>query len=203
MQKLNTSPEIYSNNTIMNIFVLHPNPRKAARWHCDTHVVKMLLELCQLLYTAHWALGFPVTTTSYSVKELSRIQKSLSPPTSLNEAPDGGYRPCHIHHPCSLWTRRTLGNYLWLCSLAIELAREFRHRFGHPHSCEIHAFWLRDNPPPHIRPWRRSAWAVAMDDQYKINKNPISCYRHFYKVSKGGRGLLKYTKRRMPHWLLV
>jgi hypothetical protein len=186
----------------MNIFVLHPNPRKAARWHCDSHVVKMLLELCQLLYTAHWSLAVPSTAATFSAVELSRHQKALVIPDSLSTAPGGGYRPVHIHHPCALWTRRTLGNYLWLCSLAWELAREFRHRFGHEHSCEVHVVWLREHPPSNIRPWPKSRWAIAMDTEYKINGNPISCYRHFYKVSKGQRGLLKYTRRQKPHWLL-
>ncbi|NBR60118.1 MAG: hypothetical protein EBT86_00440 [Actinobacteria bacterium] len=186
----------------MNIFVLHPNPRKAARWHCDSHVVKMLLELCQLLYTAHWALAVPSTAATFSAIELSRHQKTLKIPDSLLTAPDGGYRPVHIHHPCALWTRRTLGNYNWLCCLAWELANEFRHRFGHEHSCEAHVIWLKNNPPSNIRVWPKSSWAVAMDTEYKINKNPVSCYRHFYKVSKGRRGLLKYTGRQKPHWLI-
>ena len=46
----------------MNIFYLHPNPRKCARWACDKHVVKMLLETCQLLYTCHWVLGSDLGT---------------------------------------------------------------------------------------------------------------------------------------------
>ena len=40
----------------MNIFFLHPNARRCARWHCNKHVVKMILETAQLLYTAHWVL---------------------------------------------------------------------------------------------------------------------------------------------------
>lgn len=186
----------------MNIFILHPNPHKAARWHCDSHVVKMLLELCQLLYTAHWALDTPQTTATFSAIELSKVQKNMAIPISLHSAPKGGYRPVHIHHPCAIWTRRTLGNYDWLCELAIALAAEFRHRFGHEHSCEVHAEWLKQNPPPSIRKWQRSKWPIAMDDEFKISTNPIICYRHFYKVSKGRRGLLKYTNRHIPHWIV-
>jgi hypothetical protein len=39
----------------MNIFVLSRCPRAAARLHCDKHVVKMILETAQLLYTARGA----------------------------------------------------------------------------------------------------------------------------------------------------
>ena len=35
----------------MNIFVLHLNPHIAAQMHCDQHVIKMIIESAQLLYT--------------------------------------------------------------------------------------------------------------------------------------------------------
>ena len=37
----------------MNIFYLHSDPRTCAEYHCDKHVVKMILEYAQLLSTAH------------------------------------------------------------------------------------------------------------------------------------------------------
>ena len=37
----------------MNIFALSPVPEVAAKWHCDKHVVKMILESAQMLSTAH------------------------------------------------------------------------------------------------------------------------------------------------------
>jgi len=37
----------------MNIFYLDPQPRLCAQYHCDKHVVKMILEYAQLLSTAH------------------------------------------------------------------------------------------------------------------------------------------------------
>ena len=40
----------------MNIFALHTDPYKSAEMHCDKHVVKMILETCQLLSTAHRVL---------------------------------------------------------------------------------------------------------------------------------------------------
>lgn len=35
----------------MNIFVLHKNPALAAKYHCDKHVSKMILESAQMLST--------------------------------------------------------------------------------------------------------------------------------------------------------
>ena len=37
----------------MNIFYLHREPDIAAQMHVDKHCVKMILETCQLLSTAH------------------------------------------------------------------------------------------------------------------------------------------------------
>ena len=37
----------------MNIFILDENPEKAARDHCDKHVIKMILESGQMLCSAH------------------------------------------------------------------------------------------------------------------------------------------------------
>ena len=37
----------------MNIFHLHKVPKVCAKYHCDKHVVKMILETAQMLSTAY------------------------------------------------------------------------------------------------------------------------------------------------------
>ena len=49
----------------MNIFVLHENPTIAAQYHCDRHVVKMVLETAQLLSTTHHILSSPLASRVY------------------------------------------------------------------------------------------------------------------------------------------
>ena len=44
----------------MNIFILDKDPAKAARYHCDKHVSKMILESAQMLSTV---LGGPYKST--------------------------------------------------------------------------------------------------------------------------------------------
>jgi hypothetical protein len=191
----------------MNIFVLHWKQRKAARWHVDKHVVKMLLETCQLLYTAHWVLFYPQLRDCKSAIALSKTQKQLEVPEYLWSAPlcetsqEPGYRPCHVWHPCQKWTRVCSGNYLWLAKLGIELAREFRFRFKKEHSCEKHINWLYDNLPLTIRMFPRRGFPIAMAEEFRISKDPIICYRNYYRTSKAERGLIKYTGREVPHWL--
>ena len=191
----------------MNIFVLHWKQRKAARWHVDRHVCKMLLETCQLLYTAHWVLFYPILRECKSAIALSKKQKELEIPQYMWQAPnceatgEPTYRPCHVWHPCAKWARVCSGNYLWLAILGLELAREFRFRFKKEHSCEKHILWLYNNLPLNIKMFPRRGFPCAMDDKYKISNDPIKNYRNFYKTSKKERGLVKYTNRQIPHWL--
>ena len=79
----------------MNIFVLDDDIRTCARYHCDQHVVKMILESAQLLCTALNKQGFRTP-----------------------------YRSTHVKHPCVLWLEQSYDNFLWLKALAMELNRE-------------------------------------------------------------------------------
>jgi len=191
----------------MNIFALDWNQRRCARWHVDKHIVKMLLEYCQLLYTAHWALYYPDLLECKSAIALSRAQKKLAVPEYMQTAPtcdstkEPTYRPCHIHHPCAQWTRRSSGNYRWLAKLGLEVAREYTHRFEKTHSCQKHIEWLATNLPPTIRRFPHVTFAIAMDEEYRISKDPIECYKHYYNTSKKEKGLIHYTKRHVPHWI--
>lgn len=191
----------------MNIFVLHPNPKKAARWHADKHVIKMILESVQMLYTAHWVVAFPFLLNSRSPLALSKAQKPLPVPPHLRGCPETlsgqkGYRPVHIHHPCTRWVRESKANYIWLCKLAISLAEEHNYRWPHnpPHSCEAHARWLLTHIPalPRIP---QTPFALAMPADVKKHDAIVS-YRAFYRGSKTERGITSsYTGRHKPHWL--
>ena len=191
----------------MNIFALDGKPRRCARCHVDKHVIRLLLEYCLFLYTAHWALYYPELLQCKSAIALSRAQKKLPVPEYMSDAPrcdatqEPTYRPCHIHHPCAVWTRKSSGNYRWLTTLGLEVAREYTHRFQKTHSCQKHIEWLAVHVPPTIRRFPHITFAVAMDEEYKCSSDPIECYRNYYNTSKKERGLVKYTKRHVPHWL--
>ena len=92
------------------------------------------------------------------------------------------------------------GNYLWLAQLGLELAKEFRYRFKKVHACEAHIQWLEDNLPLTISMSLRKTFPIAMDEKYRISKDPIRCYRHYYRTGK--QALIKYTGRHVPHWLI-
>lgn len=86
----------------MNIFYFDSDLKTCARYHCDAHVIKMILESAQILCTVLWI-------------------NNISAP----------YRPTHQRHPCIIWANQSLSNWLWLKDLAHALNQEYKYRFNH------------------------------------------------------------------------
>ena len=170
------------NHPEMNIFFLSKKVSRCARWHCDKHVVKMILETAQLLYTAHWSTGDPDFSSA---------------PSRMDGTP--GYQSIrNPGHPSAVWTRASLMHYMWLANLGLALCQEYRRRFSNRlHACEEHIFWLYAHPPPlPERGWTQPP--QAMPDQYRTGDS-IAAYRAYYREGKAH--LLTYTGRARPHWL--
>lgn len=138
----------------MNIFVLDTNPKQAAKYHCDKHVIKMIVESAQMLCTAHHECG-------------TRI-----PP----------YRKTHVNHPCSKWVRQSQQNYNWLCDMALALCEEYTLRYGKRHKTQDVIEWCINNKP-FLMELGITPYALAMPDDYK-HSDPVLAYRTFYKVEK-------------------
>lgn len=151
----------------MNIFVLDKNPAIAARYHCDKHVVKMILESAQMLSTCH----------------------------SLCDG-DPWYKPAHKNHPCTVWARKTKGNYKWLASLFRELCKVYTEVYGRQHKCS--AIGGIDVPPAGLPDGPLTDFALAMPDEYKCD-DPVASYRAYYAQEK--RKLLDYKNREFPTWI--
>jgi len=168
----------------MNIFVLHRNPKNCAQLHCDKHVVKMILETAQLLYTCLWVIGV----------EYGNILDLIDDaPLTLSGAK--GYKPTHKKHPCVLWLCESTGNYEWLCNLGIELCREYTYRYGKIHSTQIHIEWLTTHCP-NINKTRLTKFKMAMPDIYK-SLDVIEAYKAYYN---GEKTFATWTKRPIPAW---
>jgi len=192
----------------MNLFVLSEDPKEAAESHGDKHVVKMILEACQMLYTAHWTAAYPDLLKERSAIKISKAQKLLSIPVHMESAPkrksadEPGFRPVHLHHPCTIWIRACLGNYMWAVELALAISDEYEYRWpGRTHACKAHAVWLKNNIPPGIKKTKRRDFAVAMDDEYRIPNNPVASYINYYIGSKKEKNLTVYTRRIAPSFL--
>ena len=160
----------------MNIFVLHLRPDWCAQYHCDTHVVKMILETAQLLYSALWVVA----------------------PAQI---PEGAYRQTHVTHPCAIWARASLGNYRWLSQLGLALCAEYTFRYQKIHTTQRHLEWLATHPPP-LPACGRTPFPQAMPEQYR-GAHAVQAYRTFYRESKHlARGIVRYTKRPWPKFLV-
>jgi len=114
--------------------------------------------------------------------------------------PDNAYKKTHVNHPCSVWTRTSVENYIWLCDLGMELCIEYTYRYGKIHKTQKHIEWLKVNIPD-IPKLGLTIPPQAMPDEYK-DSDPIQAYKNFYVKNKMIlRGITKYTKREIPEWV--
>ena len=163
-----------------------------------------------MLYTAHWTATYPELLNERSAIKIAKAHKALPIPAHMASAPkrkcadEQGFRPVHLHHPCTIWVRECVGNYMWTVKLALAIAEEYEYRWpGRVHSCKAHALWLKANVPLGIPNEGLKGFAVAMDDMYKVAGNPVASYIKFYKGSKQDRNLTVYTRREKPEFLGV
>ena len=147
----------------MNIFVLHPDPVRAARMMCDKHIPKMVVETMQMLGSAVIRHG---------------AEPEDMPLTSKGTPLKGGYH----RHPCTVWTGDSRANYDWLCKHGVALLNEYWLRFGKQHACTKGIKWLTQMK--HFIPeGERTPFAQAMPEQYK-DSVAHHAYRAYYAVEK-------------------
>lgn len=153
----------------MNIFILDPDPKLNVQYYIDKHVVKMILEHAQMLSTA-------VALTGIETE----------------------YKPTHVNHPCTKWTRESRDNWLYLRLLTAYLHDEWRYRFNH--TSRIHRSFqvIRELPIPNLPHIGITPFAMAMDNSFKISNDVISNYRNYYVNGKSH--IAQWTKREKPSW---
>lgn len=156
----------------MNIFYLDPSAEKAAKYHCDKHVGKMIIESCQMLATAHHLYG---------------------------NGDNVSYKPTHANHPSSVWVRQSVKHYMWLYTLAYNLGLEFQQRYGKTHKSFIVLCDELALPPEAMfdLPQTWTPPTLAMPDEYKVYTDHVKAYRYFY-ASKSNRMPMEYFKGNQP-----
>lgn len=138
----------------MNIFILDLDHIKCARYHVDKHIIKMPLEIAQMMSTTVRLTGL-----------------------------DAGYAITHQNHPCTKWVRKSLSNWLWVKTLAKCLNEEWQCRYNHSNNHKAFDMIL-SLPMPNIPDIGLTPFAVCMDQSYKIGNDPIESYRNYYRQSK-------------------
>jgi hypothetical protein len=148
----------------MNIFYLDNDPEIAAHYHCDKHVVKMILETAQLLCTAHHELG---------------------------SGTDEMYKSTHKNHPSAVWVRASVEHYEWAYSLFVSLLEEYTSRYKKEHKTSRLVDVLKEIPyklqsngfihPPQCMP-----------DAYK-HKDTVKAYISYYTNEKSAIAKYMYS----------
>ena len=177
----------------MNIFYLDQSPKLAAEYHCDKHVVKMILETAQLLSTAHRILdGSLYIDKTKNGRSIKRWEMESSKMESVL------YKATHANHPSAVWCRESLQNYQWLYELFKELSSEYEYRYG-----RVHLSWeklgdILKNPPKNIKDMGATPIKQAMPDEFK-DPDGVQAYRNYYIGAKSGFSV--WTKREVPEFM--
>ena len=183
----------------MNIFVLDHDPKTAASYHCNKHVVKMILEAGQMLCAAHW-LHLLKNYYKGDISDFNRvrdIQSWLIDNTHPLEQPP--WKLSHMRHPCTLWTNDSLSNYNWHWDLGVALCKEYTSRYQKPHKSEAVLDWLGKNKPRLMVDKGLTPFAVCMKEEYKVPNDPVQSYRNYYIQDKVR--FAKWEPRAtMPNW---
>jgi hypothetical protein len=166
----------------MNLFVLHPNPIRAAEWMCDKHVVKMILEVAQMLSTAHRELESSLVTDDCLL-----------------------YKKTHLNHPSTIWCRTTGANYHWAYVHMIALCDEYTKRYGKTHLTDTKLRSVLCHFPEKLldscRPKDLTIPPSCMPDKYFDRGNQVSktwkgcseSYQRYYQGEKAYMLTYKYS----------
>lgn len=178
----------------MNIFYLDHDPVKCAQMHNDKHCVKMILEYCQLLSTAHRVIDGELYIDSSSGRKITRYK--LNDPLREHVL----YKATHLNHPSAIWCRRGYAEYMWLHSLLVALCKEYTYRYGKVHKCERDGLVaLLANNPQNIKMSNRFTEPTpAMPDEVKVTGDSIKSYHNYYISNK--THLASWKNRATPSW---
>lgn len=176
----------------MNIFYLHESAEESARLMCDAHCIKMILESCQLLSTAHRLLdGEEYVSTSQSGRKVKRWRLP-------DEREDILYSATHVSHPSAVWARSGAEQYRWLYDHLVETTREYTYRYGKRHKC-CDLLAALEKLPTNIDHCDWSQPPCAMDRQYLVSTDAVLNYRNYYRLAK--KHLHAWKNRPVPDWI--
>ena len=166
---------------MVNFFYLDKDVEKTAKYYCDKHVVKIPIEIAQILSKIHHILK-----TKIDYQKIYQNSKVVSETL-------GPY----------VWSLSSLENYIWTCNLGLELIKEYKHRFNKTyHKTEEVLQYLLDNLPPIEK---RGITPFIMTNKYDmfqyISKDPVKNARYNYAEMKCVDD--KWTKRKKPNWFIT
>lgn len=177
----------------MNVFVLDRDHDQRARYHCDVHLNKMLLESVQILNTA------------LHKQDHDRLEDIAF------------YKPTHANHPWCEWAADRFENWHWLLQHAKALGVEYTMRNDSTHESyrKLYELWVdgdaeldTEGTPKYL--WKiedvfsdgpRTSVPLCMPDEYADSDDPITSYRRYYVAEKVPQDWCTWSNE-IPSWVL-
>jgi len=163
---------------MVNFFYLDEDPKKCAKYYCNRHILKIPIEIAQILSKIHHELNSNI--------DYSKIYKNAL----VVKNTIGPY----------CWIKESLHNYIWACTLGLELINEYKFRYNKTeHKTECILQFLFDNQPklPNIGKTKFKGTNKYDMFQY-ISDDPIICARYNYAEMKCIND--KWNKDGPPDW---
>jgi hypothetical protein len=160
----------------MNLFVTDMDSKVIAEHHCDVHLRKMIVELAQMLSTAHIVLDNKIVA----------------------------YKKTHENHPCAVWLRKSSVNYAYGVRTLTYMLEEYERRFGKVHKTQLQLSAL-SLVPLNIPRRHLTNFVMAMPQQF-LHTDPIVAYRRYmrnklWKWKIIGRTPVAFTDMAPPEFL--
>ena len=156
----------------MNIFHLDKDPLLCAKYHCDKHVVKMIVETGQMLCTAY--------QRHYGLK-------------------DDLYKPAYPHHPMTKWVGDSGANFSFTIKLFDSLLAEYTDRYNKVHKTfRIYLLLNSKYKKWQDMEGEFTTPPLCMPDEYKLD-DYVQSYKNYYIGEK--MYFAKYNYSETPHWL--
>lgn len=156
----------------MNIFILDEDLKENAKYYCDQHLVKMILETAQILCTVVTLNG--------------------------GEAP---YKPTHPNHPCTRWVMRNGHHWDFLILLVTALNDEYKKRFNKVKNHKSYDVICNLVKPKYTINYPIKEYvSVTKKVENLPLRETVMAYRKFYK-EKSLKFNMRWTGRKEPYWL--
>lgn len=172
----------------MQLFILHRTDHAlAARWHFDSHVTKIPLEVAQLLSIA---LHIVVPKVGAKAQELGLCYK---------------YAKSYAKHPCAKWMLEREANASWAIEYGLALCDEYYERYGKhkKEPCQLKARAVIENVSiliaGELPDGEMTEFAQALPDELKVDGDAEAAYRGYYQ-SDDKAHLRRWKHGEPPEW---
>lgn len=194
----------------MNFFLFSRRHHRSAKFYCDKHLVKIILEILQLLFSA------------VSICEFGGEQMPLDDPHLLKHNVQKTYRVTHRNHPCAICVRRSARAFWYVCELGLSLCAEYTLRYKRTHACErairaLHERGLLCPRPEAFKPETVTALVPSSRGLVRVPlcmpkccivrgpdgaPDAVRSHRRYFNVEKMPKpGMARWKSRTPPAWL--